>query len=53
VSRRDLKVALLSWDTGVHAQMLMSACPRDTVAVLEARTSSTTARRDADGRAAF
>jgi hypothetical protein len=47
------KEALLSWDTGAPAGMLTSACPRDTVAVLEARTSTTTRRRDVDGRAAL
>lgn len=31
----------------------MSACPGDTVAVLDARASSSTARRVADGRAAL
>ena len=56
IGRWDLaqhRLALLSWDTGVQAEMLTSACPGDTVAVLEARTSSSTVRRDNDGRAAL
>ena len=37
----------------VPTKMIMSACPGDTVAVLEAQTSLSTVRRDAGGRAAL
>ena len=45
--------ALLSWDMGVHAKKLMSACPRDTVAVLGARVVVDSEGGGADGRAAL